>query len=306
MGEDKMIKPYKNGITKKLLLDLIKEFDVGYVDTNLIWLQFLEDVEYVSQKDSSQTSVQDVLKNASRSIFATLIYRLSHQVSFVDINCARRISEYGANLTSIDIHPQAQIGKGLFIDHGANVVIGQTCVIGDYCNIFQNVILGAKNVQNNETTKRHPTIGDNVTICGGCRVLGNINIGNNVFISPNCVVLDDVPDNTKVTIVNQLQFEDNIVKNVLPRQKLEIYGIVPKWRNTLIIEGSGIYNPTVLIKCDAHIDYVIDYWDKNKIIIKIKDSNIEMSQLKKNKIIILSNSDKVIVINCFALTKVII
>ena len=66
MGEDKMIKPYKNGITKKLLLDLIKEFDVGYVDTNLIWLQFLEDVEYVSKKDSSQSSIQDVLKNSSR------------------------------------------------------------------------------------------------------------------------------------------------------------------------------------------------------------------------------------------------
>lgn len=304
MGENKMIDPFKYGISKEYLHSIIDYFGVQDDCIDSVWQEFLLDVDAVSNSDPSQKNAINVLKNASRPMIATLIYRLCHSLS--DRSLARRISEYGASVTHIDIHPDAKIGSGLFIDHGDGTVIGQTCCIGKNCRIFNNVILGSKNVHDNLAKKRHPTVGDNVTICANCRILGDIKIGDNVFVSPNCVVLDDVPNDTKISIVNQLQFADNIIKNVLPRQKLEIFGVIPKWRNSLIIEGVGIYNPTVLIKCDANINYYIDYWDKNKIIIKIKECSCDMSSLKKNKIVILSNSDKVIIINCYALTKVVI
>lgn len=104
---------------------------------------------------------------------------------------ARFWSNIGRILTGIEIHPQAQIGKNLFIDHGMSVVIGQTAEIGDDCTIYQAVTLGGKgNVLDGE--KRHPTIGNNVVIGAGAQVLGNITIGDNARIGAGSVVTKDV------------------------------------------------------------------------------------------------------------------
>jgi serine O-acetyltransferase len=92
---------------------------------------------------------------------------------------------------AIEIHPGAKIGKGLFIDHGAGTVIGETSIIGNYCTMYHGVTLGGTG---HECCKRHPTIGDNVIIGAHAQLLGNIKIGNNVKISANCTVLYDVPD----------------------------------------------------------------------------------------------------------------
>ena len=94
--------------------------------------------------------------------------------------------------TGIEIHPGAQIGKGLFIDHGMGVVIGETTVIGDNCLLYQGVTLGGTG---KDKGKRHPTLGDNVMVGAGAKVLGPINIGNNVKVAANAVVLKDIPDN---------------------------------------------------------------------------------------------------------------
>jgi serine O-acetyltransferase len=98
-------------------------------------------------------------------------------------------------LTGIEIHPSAIIGKGLFIDHGMGVVIGQTAVIRDNVTIFQGVTLGGTG---KEKGKRHPNIEDNVVIGAGAKVLGNITIGANSYIGANAVVIRDVPENSTI------------------------------------------------------------------------------------------------------------
>lgn len=104
----------------------------------------------------------------------------------------RLISQIGRFLTGIEIHPGATIGRGLFIDHGMGVVIGETAEIGDDVTIYHGVTLGGTG---KDTGKRHPTIGNNVIIGSGAKVLGPINIGNNVKIGANSVVLKDIADN---------------------------------------------------------------------------------------------------------------
>lgn len=106
---------------------------------------------------------------------------------------ARFISERCKFKTGIEIHPGATIGRGLFIDHGTGVVIGETTEIGDNCIIYQGVTLGGTG---KDTGKRHPTLGNNVMVGAGAKVLGPINIGNNVKIAAGAVVLSDIPDNS--------------------------------------------------------------------------------------------------------------
>ena len=105
---------------------------------------------------------------------------------------ARMISERTRRLTGIDIHPGAQIGEGFFIDHGTGVVIGETTVIGKNCSIFQNATLGGTG---KDTGKRHPTLGDNVMVSAGAKVLGPFRVGDNARVAAGAVVLDAVPDN---------------------------------------------------------------------------------------------------------------
>ena len=108
---------------------------------------------------------------------------------------ARVLSQITRHITGVEIHPAAQIGKHFFIDHAMGVVIGETTVVGDNCVLYQGVTLGGTG---NETGKRHPTLGNNVTVGTGAKVLGNIRIGNNVKIGGNSVVVKDVPDNCTV------------------------------------------------------------------------------------------------------------
>ena len=105
---------------------------------------------------------------------------------------ARWISQRALKKTGIEIHPGAKIGKGLFIDHGSGVVIGETSEIGDNCTIYQGVTLGGTG---KDTGKRHPTLGNNVMIGAGARVLGPFKVGDNSKIAAGAVVLEEVPPN---------------------------------------------------------------------------------------------------------------
>lgn len=105
---------------------------------------------------------------------------------------ARWISQRSRHKTGIEIHPAAKIGKNLFIDHGAGVVIGETTEIGDNCTLYQNVTLGGTG---KDVGKRHPTLGNNVMVGAGARVLGPFKIGDNSKIAANAVVLEEVPPN---------------------------------------------------------------------------------------------------------------
>ena len=111
---------------------------------------------------------------------------LRHNLKFL----ARWISQRSRHKTGIEIHPGATIGKGLFIDHGMGVVIGETTIIGDNCTIYQNVTLGGTG---KETGKRHPTLGNNVLVGSGAKVLGPFKVGDNARIAAGAVVTKDVP-----------------------------------------------------------------------------------------------------------------
>ena len=155
----------------------------------------LEQIKVIRDKDPAITSDWEVFLYPS---FKVLIYYKIAHYFYIKKHylIARYISERAKRKTGIEIHPGASIGKSLFIDHGVGVVIGETAIIGDNVTIFHDVTLGGTG---KEKGKRHPTIGNNVFIGSGAKVLGNIIIGDNVKIGANSVILNDVPDG--VTIV---------------------------------------------------------------------------------------------------------
>lgn len=129
-------------------------------------------------------------------LHALFCYRVAHWLYCFRIPLIPRlISHLARFLTGIEIHPGANIGKGVFIDHGMGVVIGETAIVGDYALIYQGVTLGGTG---KETGLRHPTLGENVVVGAGAKVLGNIQIGNNVRIGAGSVVLRNIPSECTV------------------------------------------------------------------------------------------------------------
>jgi serine O-acetyltransferase len=156
---------------------------------------FKSDVRAAFEKDPAAYSVVEVLTSYP-GIKATLIYRVAHFLWILKIPFVPRyLSEIARQLTNIDIHPGAKIGKEFFIDHGIGVVIGETAEIGDNVTLYQGVTLGGTSLTRQ---KRHPTLGNNVVVGAGAKILGPITIGNNVRIGANSVVTQDVPDNSVV------------------------------------------------------------------------------------------------------------
>jgi serine O-acetyltransferase len=154
-----------------------------------------EDREAVLARDPAAKSMAEV-----RLCYPGLVALKSHRRAHTlyqkgHLLLARWISQRARHKTGIEIHPGAQIGRRVFIDHGDGVVIGETTIIGDDVTIYQGVTLGGTG---KVVGKRHPTIGSNVTIGAGAKVLGPINIGSNVKIGAAAVVLKDVPDNCTV------------------------------------------------------------------------------------------------------------
>ena len=154
-----------------------------------------DDISWILQNDPAAKSVMEVLLCYS-GLHAVWFYRLNHWLWNHGMRLlARWLSQVVRLFTGIEIHPAAQIGRRLFIDHGMGVVVGETTVIGDEVTIYQGVTLGGTG---KEQGKRHPTIGDGVVIGAGSRVLGNIEIGHNSRIGAGSVVLRSVPDDSTV------------------------------------------------------------------------------------------------------------
>ncbi|SHH44073.1 serine O-acetyltransferase EpsC [Tepidibacter thalassicus] len=155
----------------------------------------IEEINVIKEKDPAAKNTLDVIFNYP-GFHAILIYRFAHflyKKGFFVI--ARIISTIARFLTGIEIHPGAKIGKRLFIDHGMGIVIGETAEVGDDVTIFHGVTLGGTG---KDKGKRHPTVGNNVIISAGVKVLGPIKIGDNSKIGANAVVLKDVPSNCTV------------------------------------------------------------------------------------------------------------
>ncbi len=155
----------------------------------------VEDIDTALAKDPAARNRLEVLLTYS-GLHAVWGYRISHFLWRVKLKLIARIySNWIRAVTGVEIHPAAKIGRRLFIDHGMGVVIGATAVIGNDVMIYHDVTLGART---NEPGKRHPTIGNNVVIGSGARVLGDISIGDGVKINANVVVTKSVPARTMV------------------------------------------------------------------------------------------------------------
>src|ERR1700758_2993551 len=161
--------------------------------TTLSWIR--EDIASVQENDPAARSTLEVVLCYS-GLHALWAYRLNHWLwnhGFCFL--ARWFSQIARFFTGIEIHPAAQIGRRLFVDHGMGVVIGETSIIGDDVTLYQGVTLGGTG---KEHGKRHPTLEDNVVIGGGAKILGNITIGKNCRIGAGSVVLRNVPENSTV------------------------------------------------------------------------------------------------------------
>lgn len=161
------------------------------------------DLNFFMDSDPAAKSIEEI-KLAYPGFKAITIYRISHILFNLGYKVHARIfSEIGHSLTGIDIHPAAEIGCPFFIDHGTGIVIGETSIIGERVKMYQSVTLGALSLSHASElrgVKRHPTIGNDVTIYAGASLLGDIKIGDNVTIGSNVFLTEDVPSNRRVTI----------------------------------------------------------------------------------------------------------
>ena len=152
-----------------------------------------EDIDAICERDPAVKSRTEAAMLYS-GLHAIMAYRISHKLYENEkFTSARFVSQAARFLTGIEIHPGATIGKGLFIDHGSGVVIGETTIIGDNCTLYQGVTLGGTG---KDTGKRHPTLGDNVMVGAGAKVLGNFTVGSGSKIAAGAVVLGPVPENS--------------------------------------------------------------------------------------------------------------
>jgi len=158
----------------------------------------INDVRHIMGRDPAARNPVEIFL-----LYSGLHAVANHRIAHVFYRChlffiARLISQLSRAITGIEIHPGAKIGKGLFIDHGMGIVIGETAIIGDHCTIYQNVTLGGTG---KDKGKRHPTLGNGVMVGAGAKVLGPINIGDNTRIAAGAVVLSDIPnDSTAVGV----------------------------------------------------------------------------------------------------------
>ena len=161
----------------------------------LVAIFFSQAIRETQEKDPAAKGYLQIILLYS-GLHALIAHRMAHTLWQLKIPLLpRMISQLSRFVTGIEIHPGAVIKRGFFIDHGMGVVIGETTIIGDNVTLFQGVTLGGTG---KETGKRHPTIGNNVVIGAGAKVLGNITIEDNSYIGANSVVLRDVPANSTV------------------------------------------------------------------------------------------------------------
>ena len=179
-------------------------------------ISFIRDeIAIVRERDPAIKSSMEVLLYPSFK--AMIYYRIAHRLYLKKhYFWARWISQKSVRRTGIEIHPGATIGKGLFIDHGAGVVIGETAILGDNVTLFQGVTLGGNG---KEKGKRHPTLGDNVMVSAGAKILGSFTIGENSKIGAGSVVLQEVPPNaTVVGVPGRIVKRDNVK---IPRMDMD-------------------------------------------------------------------------------------
>jgi len=170
-------------------------------------------IKTIYKKDPALKKGINILEVFSyQGLHAIVLHRIANFLYEIKIPLLPRFtSQISRFLTGIEIHPGAKIGKRFFIDHGMGIVIGETTVIGDNVMLYDNVILGAKGWWvNNKNEKRHPAIGNNVTLCSGCKIIGPVSIGDNCIIGAGAIITKNVSPNSMI-----IQ-ESNLIEKTRP------------------------------------------------------------------------------------------
>ena len=222
-----------------------------------------EEIQVVRERDPAIKSNMEVLLYPSFRVI--LRYRLAHRLYLKKhYFLARWISQRAARKTGIEIHPGATIGKGLFIDHGSGVIIGETTIIGDNVTLYQGVTLGGTG---KEQGKRHPTLEDNVMVSAGAKILGSFTIGENSKIGAGAVVLKEVPPNCTVVGV-----PGRIVKmgdQKIPREDMDQVHLPDPVSNDIReLQKDNMRLKTELRELEKHMRCM-------------KDNTIEMEEIKE-------------------------
>jgi serine O-acetyltransferase len=168
------------------------------------------DAAFIASNDPAATGIDEVIMSYP-GFYAILVFRMAHELACAKVPLIPRImTEYAHSLTGIDIHPKAEIGSPFFIDHGTGIVIGETSVIGERVKLYQGVTVGALSVSKSmASTKRHPTIEDDVILYAGSTILGgNTTIGHDSIIGGNVWLTESVPPYSLVYHENKVTVRD--------------------------------------------------------------------------------------------------
>ena len=217
----------------------------------MIFKGLLEDARSIRDRDpAARTTLEVVL--LYQGFHALFYHRQAHWLyKHKHFFLARALSQFARHMTGIEIHPGAKIGKRLFIDHGMGIVIGETAEIGDDCTIYHGVTLGGTG---HDTGKRHPTIGNNVLISCGAKVLGPFRVGDNARIASNAVVLSEVPEDA--TAVG------------IPAQIVRIAGRTTRYADE--VDQTSVENPTLerLEALSSRLEFIEKLLDERYEIIR--------------------------------------
>ncbi|MEO1938956.1 MAG: serine O-acetyltransferase [Sulfurimonas sp.] len=222
-----------------------------------------EDFLNVSENDPAYSSKLDFLFNYP-GVWAIVWYRVAHRLYKANFKrLAKMIMGINQIITNIDIHPAAEIGKRVFIDHGTGVVIGETTIIEDNVLIYQGVTLGGVSLNHG---KRHPTIKEGVVIGAGAKVLGNITVGANAKIGANSVVVKEVPEcSTAVGIpahvIEKGRCKDPFMHNMLPDINKEMFEYLLK--RVAILEHILVQDNKELLEQDLELEQIYDSFIKS-------------------------------------------
>lgn len=194
---------------ENLLLNLRQSVDPNSQDTDLI----KTDIDFILEKDPALTHKEPAEVFLYKSLTLTFLHRIAHRIyKQGDTTSARLLSEIAREMTGAEIHPGVRIGHSIFIDHPMGLVAGESASIGNYFHGHGQVILGSDGINNGY--KRHPTIGNNVTIWPKAAILGAKTIGDNTIIGSSAVITEDVPSNSVVVGYNLLIKENGIDKRI--------------------------------------------------------------------------------------------
>jgi len=213
-------------------------------------LRFIwEDLLTLANRDKAADGSVRYVKGTYKTFEAVMYYRLANTLyhcqslpTAVRHQLARNITEIAKTSTTIEIHPGAKIGRRFAIDHGTQTVIGEMCEIGDDCYVLNNVTMGAREIGKLMEGRRHPILGNRVSVGAHVGIFGPVEIGDDVTINPHCVVTENIPSGCKVYIVNQLQ-----IWHSPEGDGVEIYGVVPREPGVVAVHGLGLTNASLYV-----------------------------------------------------------